>query len=62
MPVDYVTLRLEYDYRHANVPYFAGHGGTTSPDGYTTTPIPAGWRPDLIKNENRLVLAVNFRI
>ena len=62
MPVDYVTLRFEYDYRQANVPYFAGHGGTTSPDGYTTTPIPAGWRPDLIKYENRLILAVNFRI
>ncbi|MBL7931595.1 MAG: porin, partial [Bacteroidia bacterium] len=30
MPNEYTTFRLEYGYRQANMPYFAGHGGTTS--------------------------------
>ncbi|RYE26517.1 MAG: porin [Sphingobacteriales bacterium] len=61
MPNDFVTFRLEYGYRHANVPYFAGHGGTTSPDGWTDTPT-TNWRPDLVKNENRMTIAVSFRL
>ena len=31
MPSQYVTLRWEYDYRHANVPYWSGPGGITPP-------------------------------
>ncbi len=31
------TVRLEYVHRQANVPYFAGRDGVTSPTGYTTT-------------------------
>jgi hypothetical protein len=31
MPVEWLTWRFEYDYRHANVPYWAGHGGSTPP-------------------------------
>lgn len=31
MPVEWATWRFEYDYRHANVPYWAGHGGSTPP-------------------------------
>ena len=61
MPNEFVTFRLEYAHRNSNVPYFAGHGGTTSPDGWITTPT-AGWRPDLKKIEDRLTLAVNFRL
>jgi hypothetical protein len=61
MPLDYFTFRIEYGFRHANVPYFAGHGGTTSPDGFTTTPI-GNWKPDLIQNENRITISANFRI
>ena len=61
MPNDYVTFRFEYGHRSANVPYFAGSGGTTSPDGWIDTD-PAGWRPDLRKNENRATVAVNFRL
>lgn len=61
MPVDYVTVRLEYGFRYANVPYFAGHGGTTSPDGFANTPV-GTWKPDLVRSEQRLTLAINFRI
>jgi hypothetical protein len=31
MPSQYVTFRWEYDYRHANVPYWSGSGGVTPP-------------------------------
>lgn len=61
MPNDHFTLRFEYGYRKSNVPYFAGNGGTTSPDGWVDTPA-TGWRPDLRKNENRLTVAMNFRL
>jgi hypothetical protein len=62
---DYVTWRVEFVNRHASVPYFAGHGGVTSPDGLTTTPVPApgnGWAPDLVKSESRVIFAVLVRI
>ncbi len=59
MPNDYITWEFEIVHREASVPYFAGPGGVTSPDGYTTTPIPAtGWVPDLVKTETRVVLAM----
>lgn len=61
MPTDYVTFRFEYAKRQSNIPYFAGHGGTTSPDGWTTT-ASTGWRPDLRKTEDRFTVAVNFRL
>jgi len=61
MPNDHFTLRIEYGYRHANVPYFAGRGGTTSPDGWVDTPT-ATWQPDLVKDEGRVTVAVSFRI
>jgi len=31
MPRQWLTFRWEYDYRHANVPYWTGHGGITPP-------------------------------
>ena len=31
MPKQWFTWRFEYGYRHANVPYWAGHGGMTPP-------------------------------
>jgi hypothetical protein len=33
MPRQYITFRWEYDYRHANVPYWTGRGGITPPGG-----------------------------
>ena len=62
MPDEYQTWRLEFVHRSASIPYFAGHGGVTSPDGYTTTPIPAGWSPDQVKSENRIIAAFLLRL
>ena len=31
MPRQWLTFRWEYDYRHASVPYWTGHGGVTPP-------------------------------
>ncbi len=62
MPNQSLTVRLEYVHREASVPYFAGHGGVTSPSGYVTTPITNGWEPDLVKSEDRVILAVLFRL
>lgn len=61
MPNDFVTFRLEYLHRAANVPYFAGRGGTTSPTGYADLQT-ADFVPDLRKTENRLIGSVNFRL
>ncbi|HEX8815662.1 MAG TPA: outer membrane beta-barrel protein [Terriglobales bacterium] len=60
MPSQYITFRWEYDHRAANVPYFTGRGGITPPGGNNGNPsatVP-GWSPDLVKDENRLDLAI----
>jgi hypothetical protein len=61
MPDELTTWDLEVNHRQAADPYFAGHGGVTSPDGYTTTAVPPGWRPDLAKVDNRIVAALLLR-
>jgi len=38
MPSQYITFRWEYDYRHANVPYWSGPGGITPPGGNNGSP------------------------
>jgi len=60
MPSQYITFRWEFDHRAANVPYFTGKGGITPPGGNTGAPgsLVSGWRPDLVKDENRLDLAI----
>ena len=60
MPNDFFTLRFEGSYRAANVPYFAGPGGTTSPTGFQ--PIPTIFAPDVVKNQALAVVAVNIRL
>lgn len=62
MPNQSLTLRAEFIYRHASVPYFAGRGGVTSPDGLVTTPLTPDWRPDLVKDEARIALVLLFRL
>jgi Putative beta-barrel porin-2, OmpL-like. bbp2 len=62
MPNQSFLFRVEFVHRHASVPYFAGAGGVTSPNGYTTTPLPPDWRPDLVKSEDRIILALLFRL
>lgn len=57
-----LSFKTEYVHREANVPYFAGKGGVTSPTGYTFTPLPSDWRPDLVKSEDRIVFALLFRL
>ncbi len=62
MPNQSITFRIEYVHRHSNVPYFAGKGGVTSQTGYSTSVLDPNWRPDLVKNEDRIILAMLFRI
>ncbi len=62
MPNQSITFRLEFVHRESSVPYFAGAGGVTSPSGYATTPLEPNWRPDLVKSENRFILAILFRM
>jgi hypothetical protein len=73
MPTQLITFRFEFVHREASVPYFAGPGGVTGPDGYKsgglaspdgtiTTSIPMGWTPDLVKSESRFIAAIMFRI
>jgi hypothetical protein len=61
MPNEQVTYDVEIQHRGSDTPYFAGHGGVTSPDGYQTTAVPGGWRADLVKTENRIVAAFLLR-
>jgi hypothetical protein len=62
MPNQSLCVRLEYVHRHASVPYFAGRGGVTSPTGYTTQALPQDWRPDLVQDEDRIIMAILFRL
>jgi len=62
MPNQSILFRAEFVYRHSSVPYFAGPGGVTSPNGYTTTPLTPDWRPDLVNSESRILFAVLFRM
>ena len=60
MPSQYITFRMEYDHRHANVPYFSGSGGVTPPNGNTGAPgsMVTGWYPDLVHTQNTLLGAI----
>jgi hypothetical protein len=62
MPNQSITFRVELVHRQSDVPYFAGSGGVTSPNGYTTTPLPSTWAPDLVTSENRVIFALLFRL
>ncbi|HMD20288.1 MAG TPA: outer membrane beta-barrel protein [Alloacidobacterium sp.] len=39
MPRQYITFRTEYGYRHSDVPYWAGRGGSTPPGGSQNSSI-----------------------
>ena len=62
LPNQAIEFRVEYVHRQSDVPYFAGSGGVTSPTGYTTTAVPATWVPDLVKSEDRVIVAALFRL
>ncbi|MCE1166057.1 MAG: porin [Bacteroidetes bacterium] len=61
MPDENIIWRLEFVHREASIPYFAGHGGVTSPNGYNGTPVPEGWMPDQVKSESRIIFALLCR-
>ncbi len=60
MPSQYITWRLEYNHRAANVPYFSGPGGITPPGGNqgAAGSLVPGFTPDLRNSENRMTGAV----
>ena len=62
MPNQSITFRVEFVTRNANVPYFAGSGGVTSQTGYTTSALDPNWRPDLVKCEQRIIMAILYRL
>jgi hypothetical protein len=72
-PSEQITIRLENSFHHSDDPYYAGRYGVTGPDGYKcgglTDPdgrifscAPTAWKPDLVKNEDKLILALIFRL
>ncbi len=63
MPNEYVTFGFELVRRHASVPYFAGRGGVTSPNGYNP-PLgdPTGFKADLVQDETRFIFSLIFRM
>jgi hypothetical protein len=64
MPTQFVTWRVEFTQRGANVPYFSGAGGVTPPGGNNGNPgaLVDGWGPDLRKRENRWIFALLVRL
>jgi hypothetical protein len=62
MPNEYITFGIEYVTRHTSIPYFSGHGGVTSPNGWKD-PIgtTSGYQADLVKDEDRLIFSTIFR-
>jgi len=62
LPNQSLEFKVEWVHRESSVPYFAGPGGVTSPSGYTYTPLPSGWAPDLVRSESRIVAAFLFRL
>jgi putative OmpL-like beta-barrel porin-2 len=71
MPSQFFTLRAEFTFRHASVPYFTGSGGVTPPGGNQGAPgsvpvdmlgNPTGWKPDLVQDEPRFTLALLVKL
>lgn len=62
MPNEHITFGFEFVTRHASVPYFSGRGGVTSDNGWNP-PIgsTANFVPDLVKDENRIIVSSIFR-
>ena len=64
MPSQFVTFRLEFNHRFADVPYFSGAGGVTPPGGNQGAPgsMVTGWQPDLVTSENRITAALMIKL
>jgi hypothetical protein len=63
LPSQFLTFRVEYNHREANVPYFAGSGGITPKGGNQGTPgsTVSGFEPDLTRVENRITSSMMVR-
>lgn len=61
MPNQHIAIGLEYVTRHTDSPYFSGHGGLTSPNGWNA-PIgdPSCYAADLVKDEDRTIFSTIF--
>ena len=57
MPKQYITFRWEYDYRHANVPYWSGRGGITPPGGNNGFPTQFACQSGVASGETSLAPA-----
>jgi len=69
MPSQWVTWRVEFTQRGANVPYFTGAGGITpqpSPGLYVNEGPPGsfvpGFTPDLRKQERRWIFSLMVKL
>ena len=64
MPRPFVIVRVEFNHRQANVPYFSGPGGVTPPGGNVgpAGSLVPGFTPDLRKSENRITLALLVKL
>ena len=64
MPNPYITFRAEFNHRAASVPYFSGHDGVTPVGGNTGTPSVAvpNFTPDLVRDENRVTVAMLVKL
>jgi hypothetical protein len=64
MPSQFLTWRVEFIHRAANVPYFVGPGGITPQGGNTGLPgsVVPDFVPDLCRRENRIGLALLVRL
>jgi len=64
MPDQFATFRFELDHRAATVPYFAGAGGVTPPNGNqgSAGSVVLGFTPDLRKTETRLNVAILVKL
>jgi hypothetical protein len=64
MPRQFITFRLEGNYRWANVPYWSGQGGVTPDGGNQGAPgstVP-GFTPDLRQSETRMTAAMLVKL
>jgi hypothetical protein len=62
MSNEWITIGPEHRTHHTNVPYFSGHGGVTSPNGWNA-PIgdPTGYTADPVQDEDRIILSLIVR-
>jgi len=69
MPDQYYTFDIEWCHRHSSIPYFNGHGGETSQDGWTagaatgSAQVSTGaYAPNLINDEDLILGAFMIHI